>query len=413
MVQIIYNMKVKQTPSRGSIRNTSTTTASIRRPRGWSLGAVSRLSRRPSRVHLAGKSSNKNTNNFLNTMLSAKKYSQINPQVRDMVSGKSKNTHQRFATSKLAHNPTGQEGKWTQVNTNNNAVNINSVSRPTVLYHASKDNTLISAPIGSVLRSGGPTWHHTRHSWDFFVRDSERVIAEIHVPSRIIMNALKLQNSTHDDLVNHIRLAKLRSTTNKKLSMLTGDRPLLTTFKITPRLAPYGVPNGKSYATVIMPPFYAKVVGRSENKNKPDRVQMVFWKFVSADNRSMGRLINPKAVERYHQMFHHSRNYNDNVRKKILDEYRRLKNYMAAAPRNANINKLETMINNLRKVDNRNRVPLHIIKNKLSNNLQHMISHGYDDDGSRFERYDKEELINSIAGLIIARNFDNASFLWS
>tara|TARA_Y100000748_G_scaffold303090_1_gene307224 strand:+ start:1858 stop:3030 length:1173 start_codon:yes stop_codon:yes gene_type:complete len=378
-------------------------------------GAVLTEQSRRKKIHkfLTSDRTPRNISNFAVSRLTSKNVASLNPQVRELLRGRSRNTTQRFDISKLAFNPIGDEANWKPVNKNpnpmkNEAKRKNGAKNTTILYHASKDKALITAATGSVLRTEGPTWHHTRHSWDYFER-KRRVIAEIHVPSAILVNAMKLQNTTSGNTTDRIKQAKFRQLLNEKATpgVFTGNRPLITSFGVTPRLTPYGLGNGKSYATVVMPPFYARIVDRrrSNDTTKPDRVKMVFLKFVSASNRSLGKLINPGAANQHLFMMDKADN---NLRNKIRQNYVTLMNHMAAAPKNLTTERITRMLNNLSKFDPN--IPVSELKEQLPQNLQHMIEYGYIGFGSKYSDLKLRTFIAQLQHLLKMRG-DITAFL--
>jgi len=327
-----------------------------------------------------------------------------NSLVNDMISGKSTNAHQRFEICKLALNPTGKEGRWTQVMINTPTPKI--TAQHAILYHASIDKRLMSAQIGSTLRTEGPTWHHTIHSWDFFMRHKRRIIAEIHVPSKILVDAIKSQNTPPANLGDRIKLAKLRESSlyekHKNPIVFTGNKPIITSFCIDSTLTPFYIENGRSYATVVMPPFYAKVVNitQSNNNKKPDRIKMVFLKFVSAENRSLGQLVNPMTLNALNKMIENSKN--DGISNMLLRQRKKLIRHMYALPNNFNNTQIETLVNNLKKFNNP-KAPVANVRHLLSNNLQHMIDHGHNNYGNQVSKV--SNLISALERFLNPKKF--------
>lgn len=434
--------KKKSLQSSLQSRKRPTLTKTLTKPRkthSKPQGSVTRLSkfahsiaarkqRGEPEIFIPGKPSRRSINKFLHSdrskgnvaslvvqMLRAKDISLLSPRLRDVLAGKSKNVSQRFDFAKLSFNPLGNEAKWNPVNTRMVQLSNGTTSQnKTILYHASTDPALQSAADGSVLRTEGPTWHHTRHGWDYFVR-RKRVIAEIQVPTNILVNATKLQNTPPGDIIERIKRAQLKqdmlSTTHKQNkhaaltpSVLTGNRPLITHFATNPIIAPYGIQNGKAYATVIMPPFYAQVVNRNKFTNgaKPDIVRMVFLNFVSPDNRALGKLINPRAANQYLAMMEEAnRKENDNLRDKIRQNYVTLINHMAAAPQNLTTEKLANMLKNTEKFDDS--TPLSELKQQLPNNLQRMIDIGYTRFGHSYATLSLKHLRGNLRDMLNMR----------
>ena len=79
-----------------------------------------------------------------------------------------------------------------------------------------------------------------------------------------------------------------------------GNQPIFSSFRAQKNLTPYGVRNNKSYVTVIMPPFEAKLI-KINTTTRGNKVfkQLIFQflKFTSSNNRTLGRLRNPQALQ--------------------------------------------------------------------------------------------------------------------
>jgi hypothetical protein len=195
------------------------------------------------------------------------------------VVGGGKNNGQRFATSSLVKNPTGVEASWEYV-ANNPSRQNNSMHDKTMttLYHSSKDDALKNAERGWVLATDDITWHHTMPTWRFFGKH-EKVRAEILVPSSILKTAIAAQTARIDgDLPTRIKGQSTRALAERNIHYHVSNMPIVTRYSMFPNVAPHGIPNGKTYATVVMPPFRARVV----EKVRPDRVTLQFLGFRDA-----------------------------------------------------------------------------------------------------------------------------------
>ena len=238
---------------------------------------------------------------------------------------------QRFPIEHLSWNPRGKEAKW--VVTNNPMPPLvtrgatNGVPL-TTLYHSSEE--ALEWQQGNIVRTRGVTWHHTFPLWRFF-KNKEKSRVQILIPTSTLNNALKSQfivnfagdpakairqaivsgkkwvdvgqdspnngrRLQHNNLAralelkntftqaewNAFKITNLRKNDyirsngkyyqpvrSKIPDSVSDNRPLLTRYKTMKNVAPGGVANGRSYVTVLMPPFEAEVInvnGKTNNK---------------------------------------------------------------------------------------------------------------------------------------------------
>lgn len=318
---------------------------------------------------------------------------------------RSRHSAQRFNIKSLLTNPTGIEAVWV-LNGENSKTN-KPISQPTILYHASMDKTLMNAQVGSILSTQGVTWHHTLPSWDFF-KGEDRIIAEISIPSYIMRNALSQQRnvfpaSHFTQLANKIKAQKQfkeqihKDLRNRLLDFKTTHQfkttftePMITSFRFKNTSPPLGVRNNKAYATVVMPPFHAKVISKNVSQN-PGRVMMQFIGFKktkqgiqNSTKQFVTKKLHPIARSGLHKKIQLLFKLNNSIvnfstlRRKLQKQYLNLNINALALPHNISWQHLTYILKELDHAKPPNNVSAHT---KI---LEHMMKHGYSLSSERF-----------------------------